>query len=475
MMLTNDKRVAFFCLMVASGLFAYVAYRAHHLSFTHDESLTFSILFGNEIYRNSANNHLLNTYLMDFCLRICGDTEGVLRLPNVFGFLIYSFFSYKISKRLTGSFLQIACFLLLLLNPFILDFFSLARGYGLSLAMMVASIYFLLKILDNHKSLIDNYLFTLFSIYAVIANFTLLIFYLAAMSVWGLIWLYHEKWKIFIRLTPLSILLAHGIILFNLMKFLFYLKSINGLYAGGVSGFVESVVDSNIVSLLYNENMGATFLKNVLVYAVILSFLIIFAFNFIAIFKKPFLKSSLVLMVVLVLCIIIPIVQNRVLGILYPTERTASFYYILWVLPCVFYLFEKPVLKKIHTISIYAFTGFIVLNFINTANLKYCNSWKYDADTKDMMLTVNQLHIEKKLPNSVQLSIFWLNEPAAKRYYRPQLYYEWITINRFESDKIQADDVYFLPEEEASKEPFKSQFFVLKFYENSKMVLLKRD
>ena len=474
MMLTNDKRVAFFCLMVASGLFAYVAYRAHHLSFTHDESLTFSILFGNEIYRNSANNHLLNTYLMDFCLRICGDTEGVLRLPNVFGFLIYSFFSYKISKRLTGSFLQIACFLLLLLNPFILDFFSLARGYGLSLAMMVASIYFLLKILDNHKSLIDNYLFALFSIYAVIANFTLLIFYLSAMSVWGLIWLYHEKWKVFIRLTPLSILLANGIILFNLMKFLFYLKSINGLYAGGVSGFVKSVVDSNITALLYNENMDSILLKDILVYAVILSFLIVFTFNFIAIFKKPFLKSSLVLMVVLVLCIIIPIVQNRVLGILYPTERTASFYYILWVLPCVFYLFEKPVLKKIHTISIYAFTGFIVLNFINTANLKYCNSWKYDADTKDMMLTVNQLHIEKKLPDAVQLSVFWLNEPAAKRYYRPQLYYEWITINRFESDKIQADDVYFLPEEEVLKEPFKSQFFVLKFYEVSKMVLLKR-
>ena len=474
MILTNEKRVAFFCFVVASGLLAYVAYRAHFLSFTHDESLTFSILFGNEIYTHSANNHLLNTYLMDFCLRIWGDTEGVLRLPNVIGFVIYAFFSYKISKRLTGSLFQIACFLLLLLNPFILDFFSLARGYGLSLAMMMGSIYFLLKIFDNHKSLIDNYLFALFSIYAVIANFTLLIFYLAAMSIWGLTWLNHEKWKVFIRPVPMSILLAHSIILFNLMKFLFYLKSINGLYAGGASGFIESVVDSNIICLLYNENMGDCFLKDMLVYVVIVSFLIFFVLNFIAIFKKPFLKSSLVLMVVLVLCIVIPIVQNRVLGILYPTERTASFYYILWVLCCVFYVFEKPILKKIQAISIYTFTGFIILNFINTANLKYCNIWKYDADTKDMMLTVKQLHIEKKLPDSVQLTVFWLNEPAAKRYYRPQLYYEWITINRFEVDKIQVDDVYFLPEEEASKEPFKSQFSILKSYEDSKMVLLKR-
>lgn len=486
-MMGNDKRVAFFCFVVASSLFAYVAYRAFHLSFTHDESLTFSILFGNEIYTNSANNHLLNTYLMDFCLRIWGDTEGVLRLPNVFGFIIYAFFSYKISKRLTSSLLQITCFLLLLLNPFILDFFSLARGYGLSLAMMVGSIYFLLKISDNHKSLIDNYLFALFSIYAVIANFTLLIFYLAVMSVWGFIWMYHEKWKFFIRLIPRLprsarsdiypfwiILIAHSIILFNLMKFLFYLKSINGLYAGGTSGFVNSVVDSNIVALLYNENMSTDFLKDILVYVVCFLFLLIFTCNFISILKKPFSKSSLILIVVLVLCIIIPIVQNRVLGILYPTERTASFYYILWVLPCVFYAFEKPILKNIHTVSIYSFTGFIILNFINTANLKYCNTWKYDADTKDMMLIVNQLHIEKKLPNSVQLSVFWLNEPAAKRYYRPQLYYDWITINRFEVDKIQMDDIYFLPEEEAVKEPFKSQFSVLKSYGDSKMVLLQR-
>ena len=474
-MMGNDKRVAFFCLMVASSIFAYVAYRAHHLSFTHDESLTFSILFGNEIYTNSANNHLLNTYLMDFCLRIWGDTEGVLRLPNVLGFLIYSFFSYKISQRLTGSFLQIACFLLLLLNPFILDFFSLARGYGLSLAMMMGSIYFLLKILGNYKSLVDNYLFALFSIYAVIANFTLLIFYLAAMSVWGLIWLYHEKWKVFIRAIPLSILLAQGIILFNLMKFLFYLKSINGLYAGGTSGFVKSVVDSNIICLLYNENMGEGFLKDMLIYAVIFSFLIIFAFNFISFFKKPLLKSSLILMVVLVISSIIPIVQNRVLGILYPTERTASFYYILWILPCVFYAFQKPILKKIHAATVYAFTSFIILNFINTANLKYCNSWKYDADTKDMMLTVNQLRIEKKLPDTVRLTVYWLYEPASNIYYRSRWQYDWIAINRFEATKIQVDDVYYLPEEEALKEPFKSQFSVLKYYRDSKMVLLKRD
>ena len=87
---------------------------------------------------------------------------------------------------------------------------------------------------------------------------------------------------------------------------------------------------------------------------------------------------------------------------------------------------------------------------------------------------MNQLYIEKKLPNSVQLSVFWLNEPAAKRYYRPQLYYDWIIINSFKVDKNQADDVYYLPEKEALKEPFKSQFSVLKYYEDSKMVLLQQ-
>lgn len=471
----NRTQTALTYWSIFIGVFAYVVFRAFHLSFTHDESLTFSILFGNEAYTNSANNHFLNTYLMSFCLRLWSDTEGVLRLPNVLGFVVYAFFAYKISKVLSGTYLPILCFLLLLLNPFILDFFSLARGYGLSLAMMVACIYFLLKILTRHKSLIDNYLFALFSIYAVIANFTLLIFYLSAMTVWGLIWLYHEKGKVFLRFIPLSILLAHGVILFYLMQFLFYLKSINGLYAGGSDGFIKSIVESNVVGLLYNDHLNAVLLKNILVYGVLLSIAIVLILNFSTIKKKSLLQPVWIFVILLTLSSIIPIVQNRLLGILYPTERTATFYYILWALYMFFLQVEKPFFKRIHVGMLWLFTAFILFNFIRTANVKYSNVWKYDANTKDMILTVNRLRNEKQIPDTVKLTVFWLYHPTTDIYYRSRLYYDWLTVSRFEVDKKSTDMLYYLPMEEASKEPFRSQFSVLKYYDDTQTLLLKKQ
>src|SRR5882672_8620191 len=80
------------------ALFAYVALRAYHLSFTHDESLSYTILKGNESLKNTANHHVLNTYLMECCSWAFGGSELSLRLPNVLSFFVYLFCSYKLLK-----------------------------------------------------------------------------------------------------------------------------------------------------------------------------------------------------------------------------------------------------------------------------------------------------------------------------------------------------------------------------------------
>ena len=47
--------------------------------------------------------------------------------------------------QLVISAIVIAGFVLLALNPFVLDFFSLARGYGLALACLMSSLYLLAR------------------------------------------------------------------------------------------------------------------------------------------------------------------------------------------------------------------------------------------------------------------------------------------------------------------------------------------
>ncbi len=468
--MSNDKRWAFFYFLSAASVFFYVAYRAFNLSLTHDESLSYSIVWGNKEYAEDANNHLLNTALMTFLVKKYGDAEWLLRLPNVLSFIIYAFFSFKIIQKLPSNALKIGSYSLILLNPFILDFFSLARGYGISLGMMTASIYFLLKIADNYKSIFYNVAFAFFSIGAVYANFTLLIFYLAAMTIWGSIWLYHQKLKILISPIPLSILAFHGYNLYFLLKFLFFLKEKGKLYAGGKS-LMEGIVESNITCLLYDENLLFKPLENTLIYIAIGIFFIAFVAALLKIFLSDF---KVVLAILLAICLIIPFLQNHFLDILYPLERTATFYYVLWVLCLSFLSFKNEILQKVHLFGVTVLSVFVFVNFIKTANLHYSHSWKYDTNTKDMMQSLKYFKDNQQLSDSTKMTVYWLQYPASNVYYRPKYAYSWLTISQFDAEKIQKDDLFYLPEDIANALFFKENYHPLKHYPDTKTVLLKK-
>jgi hypothetical protein len=92
-----------------------------------------------------ATNHLLNTLLTKAAYLVAGGHELVLRLPNLLAYAAYLSFSLLIARRVTDKAVALAGFLLLNLNPYVLDFFSLSRGYGLSLALLLGMFYFLLR------------------------------------------------------------------------------------------------------------------------------------------------------------------------------------------------------------------------------------------------------------------------------------------------------------------------------------------
>jgi hypothetical protein len=62
---------------------------------------------------------------------------------------MYLAFSFLLVHKWTKKTLAATGFLLLNLNPYVLDFFSLCRGYGLSMAFMVAGLYFYVSFLDK--------------------------------------------------------------------------------------------------------------------------------------------------------------------------------------------------------------------------------------------------------------------------------------------------------------------------------------
>ena len=72
---------------------------------------------------------------------IFGNSEFILRLPNLISGIIYIYVGYKISAKFENNLLIL---LILLLNPVVFDFLSLARGYGISATLNLVGIYIFL-------------------------------------------------------------------------------------------------------------------------------------------------------------------------------------------------------------------------------------------------------------------------------------------------------------------------------------------
>jgi hypothetical protein len=168
-------------LLAGIGLLASSIYRAATGPFTIDESLSFAIFSWDPSWGAKANNHLLNTWLMQWCSRLFGNSELALRLPNVLAHGVYLGCALALVRRVRSAGLQIVGFVLLNLNLFLLDFFSLARGYGLALAFELLSLYWVVRgFTEEPRWNLGKYPYLSISAasLAVLANFSFLDYYL---------------------------------------------------------------------------------------------------------------------------------------------------------------------------------------------------------------------------------------------------------------------------------------------------------
>ena len=247
-------------LLSGLGIVWYIIYKASHTSFTHDESYTYTHYVHQGFmdivsYKTPyTNNHILNTVLMKYCELLFGSSELSLRLPNILAFILYSIFIilllYKYIPKLMFPF-----YLLMVLNPHLLDFFALARGYGLSFAFLLMSLYYLSLYFTSkqNKHLI---LFNVGAFLAVMSNFSLLNYYVAALIVYNIVsyvvlkidstsnnYHFYKQNKINI----VSVILS-GMVLYEPLR---RISKMSLLDFGGKNGFLEDTVGTAIYSFFY--------------------------------------------------------------------------------------------------------------------------------------------------------------------------------------------------------------------------------
>ena len=466
-------------------LISYTMLRAVLLSMTHDESFTFlwfvpeSFMQIVSMHIPRAGNHIINTLAIKLFTSIFSANEFIVRLPNLLAHFVYIVFSILIIKRVKTPLLIIVGFILLNFNPYMLEFFALARGYGISLAFLIGSIYFFIKFLDEKKQKFIYYALVSAALSAI-SSFIYIHFYLSIILIYNLVQIndfrfiksVNERFKFLLRINiPVIIVTAilSGILFEPIRK----LSKFKEFYGHGQTGFYHNSIISLIHGSKYNQDYG-TVTAEMISYVVIILVAIILLVAFIDLYRKKFdLQKSLpfIFVSLLLLPVLTIILQHHLLGSEFPSFRLMLFFVPLLGLTFIgaSTLFEKPPLRFFSTSIITLMAILFVIHTARSVNLKSASEWKYDADTKQMVEILKSEVLKNDPTNKVSLGINWVFEPTIN-FYRVTKKYNWL--QQVTRDGISGEYNYYYIFKENLAEFSKVE--IIKEFETSNTVLLRK-
>ena len=395
-----------FVYLYGIALFLYILYRAIHLSFTFDEVTTVQIAQGEDWNKIAltANNHFLNVVLIKLNMFFFEANEWVYRLPNVLSFILYLIYSFKIGKLLVPKYF-LAAFILLTSMPFLLDFFSLARGYGLALSFIISSAYYLVKYCNSQRLFFG--LSSLFlGVLAVLSNFTSLNYFIPLLFILLTYTLINKNNR---KLNLSLIIGGTSLFLFLIFPVLLELKNSGEFYFGGRSDFVTDTIFSLARCFAYFQ-LNISFAQIIFLILFLMAVSLTLWKLTTSILNKE-LKGELALGLLFVLSILSPISQNILFNNNFPVERTALIYYPLLVLTLLSFL--EIIKTKAYKIFIISLSFCFFLQNIYTSNTRYSYSWRFDAGTKGIL---KHLQINNTSGDEVSLGIDYIFLPSTWFY-----------------------------------------------------------
>ena len=321
-------------------IFGYLLLRLLFNETLHDEIATYYFYFYHEDFIGKtiqwdANNHLLNSVIGAQLYKVFGDNFAILRLPNLLSFILFFIGSFKLTVHLKTPFLKLTGLLALTCIPFVLDYFSYARGYGLSMGFLMIGLYHFMKYQQQfqNKNLIYSYILLLL---AVSANLTLVnsVFIIMGLNIIAPFFQVNlqnfnrKKW-----LIHLSCFL--GLIPFIL--FALILKHTGALYYGSLDGFWEITGKSMSKMVFFSDHS--------LIKGLFLVVFMVFNVIFFRILKKnnknEWLKQPFILWINLLYGNALAVlIMAWLLDVNYPEDRTGM-YLIFYSLLAFIYLLDR--------------------------------------------------------------------------------------------------------------------------------------
>lgn len=449
-----NRLIAVFLVVPFLVLLTLLLMKAKDSSITHDEALSFItyapqsfldlILYNQDV---SANNHLLNSIWMK-ALRILGTTSPfALRLLSISGFIlaVYSLFLFF---RKTPLWIRPVLVLIPLANPFLLDFFVLARSYGFSFGLMLLSLALLNQGLENSNHNKIRWAI-LAAIFATVGNFNLIYFYVPSFIVLAVFMLAQGQ-----SLKDLFLLNRKVFITaFVAFVYVFYvfrkLKSHGQLYFGGNEWFGSHLINDQFWCLNYEKQypfqMMAYNIWQIVYWALLLLPLLFLPFKELR--KENSFKNWVVVWLVFLGASLLIEFNHRVLDSLYPLKRTALFMTLLFTLNLASFLgwlFSQQLLKIPTTFVIFALGGSLFYHvIISFPPLKF-REIPYDYKNTEVLNLLDQIHSERK--SKLDLSVNWQVFPAFE-FYRQTQKIDWLPVFKREDIRPDAEYLYLFKED----------------------------
>jgi hypothetical protein len=431
------ERLTWALLLAGSvALVAASAYRAATFPFTHDESLSFAIFTWEPRWRTTANHHPLNTVLMQACHAVFGDAPLSLRTPNLLALALYLGSVLALLRRVAHPLTRFAGFALLALNPFVLDFFFLARGYGLALAFLMLA----LALLEPRTAALS----AIAAAVAVVANYAFLNAFVPLLA--AVLWMVRRNLRVAI---PLAVAGAGSLAVLGWQ--VRALQRGGDLHFGGESGFFSDTLVSLARCSLYSTDVPPA--QAVAIGAIVL----------LAVALLLGCRDGMALFVLLG-SVAMAIGNHYVFGARYPIERGALYSVPLYGAALVLALRET---KRATLVISGALVLLLSAHFARTFDPRRCYTWQYDAHNADALRIVAA---DRRGGRQVKLGASWRLEPSLN-FYRVTEKYDWLVpIPRSRGIPPGADYVYaFRPDAEKLRE----QTVVLAWYPDTETVLLR--
>jgi len=433
-----DRTASALVAVTAVAVFGYTVARAWSISLSHDEAFTFIHYMDipwMSMILSGSNWHMLNSVLFRLSVDLFGPSEMAMRLPNLLahaGFLVYG---TLLLRRYLHGFALVCAAAILFTNPYLLDFFSCARGYGLGIAFLVAGIYYLALECSEpgtrhaaRARRIAPWMFTLGALSNLVflnvyGAYALVVAVLEIRERGGLraAWRPSTAFGILLRLQLSPIVLA------LLTVSPIYVGLAEGeFYVGGHNGFWHDTVMSLVDLTLYDRHYVDGALNTVFAALVVALGCVSLIFAFVPAVRMRANADRVRSLQCMVALLFVPVAlsmgEHYLASVNFLKGRMGIFYLPLFLITVVCTLGaimgdRNRGVRAGALVLLVVLSAGSTMNLLKNANLTYFLDWRYDAHTRDALeLVLADLHDEGRKSTDATLGAWWIYQPALLYY-----------------------------------------------------------